>query len=182
MTTYRLQQLTVEIYPQTLGHTIEIPIKDALLEKMLELLGPIYHGKSSSHLNPLQPSHTEEEWKLLTDSALKEFEAVWKSTRGEVWKLTSKILTATTTYGGHGQWHEGQEAWDSVLIRINGTRVEEQKSSGGIDDFIKMAEAAIEKDGRLALIPGDEAKEQLNVLKDFRDGRMSYSQMRSMIG
>jgi hypothetical protein len=86
-------------------------------------------------------------------------------------------LTATTTYGD--QW---QEAWPSVLIRINGIRVEEEKSMGDLANFIKMAETAIEKDGRLALIPGEEAKEQLKVLKDFSNGKMSYSQMRSMIG
>jgi hypothetical protein len=176
MTIYRLQQLTVDIHPpQPIVGSIEIPIREELMQKMVEVLGPIYHGKASS--NRTTQAHSEEEWKRLTNSALKDFEGYWKESRGETWQLNSKILTATTTYGD--QW---QEAWPSVLIRINGIRVEEEKSMGDLANFIKMAETAIEKDGRLALIPGEEAKEQLKVLKDFSNGKMSYSQMRSMIG
>ena len=180
MTTYRLQQLTVDIHPThpTVG-TLDLPIKDALMQQMLEVLGPLYNGRPNPD-NTTCVARTEEEWKRLAGSALREFEKGWKVSNGETWRLTTTILTARTTYGD--PYHTYLTDHPSVLVRINGTRVEEQKSSGGIDDFIKMAEAAIEKDGRLALIPGDEAKEQLNVLKDFRDGNMSYSQMRSMIG
>ena len=179
MTTYRLQQLTVDIHPPqpTVG-TIDLPIKEPLMQQMLEVLGPLFNGRLSR--NTTCVGRTEEEWKRLAGSALREFEKRWKASNGETWKLTTTILTARTTYGD--PHHTYLTDHPSVLIRINGSRVEEQKSSGGIDDFIKMAEAAIEKDGRLALIPGDEAKEQLNVLKDFRNGKMSYSQMRSMIG
>ena len=79
MTIYRLQQLTVDIHPpQPIVGSIEIPIREELMQKMVEVLGPIYHGKASS--NRTTQAHSRKSGSDL-QSTLKDFEGYWKSPR-----------------------------------------------------------------------------------------------------